>query len=49
MEVRRQDRERSRTLARRWDILRFRTKVREKVGGRKGQKIRARVRVSIEW
>lgn len=41
MEVRRQDREGARTLARTWDGVRFRTRVRERVGGSKGQKSRA--------
>lgn len=48
MEVRRQDREGARTLARGWDGVRFGTRVREKVGDSRGQKSRAGVRVSIE-
>lgn len=42
MEVGRQDRERAKTLARGWDGVRFRRRVREKVGGSKEQKRRAR-------
>lgn len=41
MEVRRQDREGAKTLARGWDGVRFQTRVREKVGGSKEQKSRA--------
>lgn len=47
IEVGRQDRG-ARTLARRWDGVRFRTRVREKEGISKGQQSRAGARVSIE-